>query len=123
MDIATFVRRALPAFAADALRRGERSRSTKSAIPNCNDRRAERFYRLRQLIDGYAQRRHQHDNIPDRPGQESVLSSLDTDLCGKPWFALIQLNSRNKPALADSYDARNLPQAGEFLRQMLDFRL
>jgi hypothetical protein len=78
---------------------------------------------LRQLIDGYAQRWHQHDNIPDRPGQESVSSSLDTDLCGKPWFAFVQLYSRNKPALPDFYDARNLPQAGECLRQMLDFWL
>jgi len=52
-----------------------------------------------------------------------VLSSFDTDFCGKPWFALIQLNSRNKPALPDFNDARKLPQTSEAIRQMLDFWL
>src|SRR5678815_2063058 len=80
-------------------------------------------YGLRQLIDGYAQRRHQHDNIPNRPGEESVSAGFDTDVCSKPWFALIQLYSRNKPALPDFNDGRNLPQTSECFRQMLDFWL
>src|SRR4029453_2044572 len=134
MDIGAFIRRARPASRADRLRRGGRGVPTRRATPNCNDRRTKRCYSLRQLIDGNAQRRHQHDNIPDRPSEESVSPGFDTDLCGKLWSVpsrggqpalarLIQLYSRNKPALPDFNDARNSPQAGECLRQMLDFWL
>src|SRR4029450_13516978 len=137
MDIATFVRRFWLAPPADGLRRGERSVPTRRPTANYDDRRTKRCYSLRHLIDGYAQRRHQHDNIPNRPGEESMSAGFDTDLCGKPWFgpiqlssrnttalsALIPLYSRNKPALPDFNDGRNSPQTSECLRQMLDFRL
>src|ERR1700730_15129651 len=87
------------------------------------NRLPNRLYRQVNFLDAHTEWRHQHNDVSNRPGEQSVFSrrSADPRACLSPpleWFAVgaTKFNSRGKSTLPDTPHERGCLQRAKPLR-------
>src|SRR5205814_10195815 len=99
----------------------------RPAAANFDDSRTNRLDRLRHLVSGDAQWRHQHNDVPNRPREKSVLPGCDTNLgsliCQGSFWQFCYLYPSNKSTLPHFSHTRNIRYSGELGSQASNFWL